>query len=258
MKVTRLFSVGAMAAAMLASPLALADVNLSATQKTEVQQVIRDYLMTHPEILVDVSRELEKKQQAAMQTQAKSAILQNSDQLFSGKLTTIGNTKGNVTVVEFFDYQCGHCKRMKPIIASLLKKDSNLRVVYKEFPIFGKESEFAAQVAMAAGMQGKYQQMNEALLQLDKNLDKALVLKTASDLGLNMQQLQKDITNPEIVAVLKQNKELAQKLKLMGTPAFIVAATPDGVFNAKLEPTLIPGGASEQTLQTMIDKAAKA
>ena len=140
MKITSLLTAGALAAA-IGSPVAMAADQMAPEQQKEIEKIVHDYLVNNPEVLVEVSQALQQKQQQNIQQQAKTGILENADQLFSGTLAVAGNPKGNVTLVEFFDYQCIHCKKMAPTIGELIKKDNNLRVIYKEFPIFGKSSE---------------------------------------------------------------------------------------------------------------------
>ena len=256
MKITSLLTAGALAVAM-ASPVVMAANTISAEQKKDVEKIVHDYLVNNPDVLVEASQALQQKQQQNVQQQAKAAIFENVEQLFGGNVTVIGNPKGSVTLVEFFDYQCIHCKKMAPTIAALIKKDSNLRVIYKEFPIFGKSSELASQAALAAGMQGKYLQMHEALLNINKRLDDKLVMATAKSIGLDMVKLQKDMESKTVADLLDANRQLAEKMHLMGTPAFIIAATPAGKFNPKSDPTFIPGAASEDVLQDLIKKASK-
>ena len=204
---------------------------------------------------MEASQALQQKQQLTQQTEAKAAILKNVTQLLSEKLAVEGNPKGDVTVIEFFDYQCGHCKQMKPVIADMLSKNKQVRVVYKEFPIFGKTSEIAARAALAAGMQGKYIAMHDALLQQTKAMSKELVDETAKTLGLNVAKFQADMDSKVVTETLEANRKLAEKLHLMGTPAFIVLATPAAVFKAGSETAFIPGGTSAETLQVLINKA---
>ncbi|MCW8397823.1 DsbA family protein [Legionella sp. PATHC035] len=260
MKFTNLLTVGALTASLVSPAIMAADTNnttpMSDAQKKEIEKVVHDYLVANPEVLLEASQALQQKQQQNMQQQAQSAIKENTDQLFLGKTTIVGNPKGNVTIVEFFDYQCIHCKKMSPIIDSLIKKDSDLRVVYKEFPIFGKSSELASRAALAAGMQGKYQEMHNALIGIDKRLNDQIVMATAKSLGLDMKKLKTDMQSKEVTAILDANRELAEKLHLMGTPAFIIASTPNGQFKTGSEPSFIPGAASEESLQELIKKAA--
>ncbi len=230
---------------------------MAAPQKKQMEQVIHDYLVNHPEVLLEASQALQKKQQDEMQTVAKSAILKNADQLFKPDGAYTGNPKGNVTIVEFFDYQCVHCKRMKPIIGELSSKNPKLRVIYKELPIFGKRSETASRAALAAAKQGKYEAMQAALLKIEKRLDDALVMSTAESIGLDMAKLKQDMQSQAITDELAANQALAEKLNLMGTPAFILASTPEGKFDANHEPTFIPGAATLESLQDLVSQANK-
>lgn len=234
-----------------------ADSAAPALQKEYVEQVVHDYLVTHPEVLLEASQALQKKQQDEAQQVAKSAILKHADQLFQASGAVTGNPKGAVTVVEFFDYQCVHCKRMKPILSEISQKNANVRVIYKELPIFGKRSETASRAALAAAKQGKYEAMQAALLKIEKRLDDALVLSTAESIGLDMAKLKQDMKSKAIDDELAANHTLADNLNLMGTPAFIVASTPSGQFNADYEPNFIPGAATVESLQDFVEQAGK-
>lgn len=229
---------------------------MSPAQVAAFDKMIHDYLINHPEVLLEASQVLQKKQQLAMQKEAQAAILQNASDLLKENLAVAGNPKGNVTIVEFFDYACGHCQKMKPVINNLIKKDPNLRVVYREFPIFGKSSEFASRVALAAAMQGKYAPLQDALFGADKHLDEEMILNAAKATGVDMAKLKVDMNSKAVTDMLSANRQLAEKIHLMGTPAFIVMSTPAGQFKADSEPSFVPGSTSEAALQAMIDKAA--
>lgn len=264
MKFTHFLMAGAMATSLVSGAVIAADTvtqeqvpsTMSDAQKKDIEKLIHEYLVANPEVLLEASQALQQKQQQNMQQQAQAAILENAATLFDGKLTTVGNAKGAVTVVEFFDYQCIHCKKMSPIMDGIVKKDSGVRIVYKEFPIFGKSSEVASRAALAAGMQGKYQAMHDALLKIEKRLDNKIVMDTAKSLGLDMQKLAKDMDSKEVSEILEANRKLAEKMHLMGTPAFVIASTPDGHFKTGTEPSFVPGAATEESLQEMIKKAA--
>ncbi len=227
---------------------------LTPAQQQQMEKVVHDYLVNHPEVLVEASQVLQKKQQQEMQNQAQAAIVNQASDLFKPNMTMAGNLKGDVTLVEFFDYQCGHCKKMQPVVSTLIEKNKNLRVIYKEFPIFGKSSEFASQAVLAAARQGKYVQLQEALFKFDKPLNDEAVLGAAKNVGLNIDQLKKDMASSAVKEELEQNRALAEKIHLMGTPAFIVAYTPMGQFDSKVAPAFLPGGASEAAMQEMIDQ----
>lgn len=255
-KVTSLLTAAALLTAM-SSPAAIAAADtMSDTQKKQFEQVIHDYLINNPEVLMEASQALQQKQQQTMQKQAQAAIADQASSLVNDNLTVVGNPKGKVTLIEFFDYQCIHCKKMAPVIGELIKKDADLRVVYKEFPIFGKSSDLASRAALAAAMQGKYLALHEALLKQDKRLNEQLIMDTAKAAGLNVAKLKTDMNSKTVTDALEANRQLAEKLHLMGTPAFIVVATENGKVVEGSTPAFIPGAASEEALQELIKKAA--
>lgn len=259
MKKNNILAVTVLAAA-LSTPLAsYADANtFTHAQKKEIETIVHDYLLAKPEVLIEASQELQKHQNALMQEQAKSAISQNGQALVSGTLTVAGNPKGDVTLVEFFDYQCGHCVKMKPIINSLIKKNPNLRVVFKEFPIFGKDSELASRVAIVAAMQGKYMKFQDLLFKADKqHLDEETIMAIAKKAGLNMKTLKTEMQSKQVTDLLEESHKLAASVHLMGTPAFIILSTPNGQFKPGAKTAFIPGASQEDTMQELIDSMAK-
>lgn len=132
--------------------------------ETQVVEIVRDYLTENPEILVEMTTELDKRQQAEEASMQEKAISDNSDALFrSSKAFAAGNPDGDVTVVEFFDYNCGFCRRAMPVVVKLLDNDDKVKLVFKELPIFGDDSEDAAKGALAAKIQGKYFEMHQKL-----------------------------------------------------------------------------------------------
>lgn len=256
MILTRLLTATALVASMTSSVVMADNSTLSEAQKTEMQKVIHDYLVNNPEVLLEASAVLQQKQQQGMQDQAKSAISESASQLFNDTFTVLGNPKGNVTLVEFFDYQCIHCKKMSPVIKELISKNANLRVIYKEFPIFGESSTLASKAALAAAMQHKYLAMHEALLAKEKHLDASIIDETAKSIGLNMTKFKADMNSDAVAKALAENRQIAEKMHLMGTPAFIIASTPNGEFNKNSTPAFIPGAASAEVLEELIKKAS--
>lgn len=257
-KLVNIVTSAALIGTLSVSPMAMAaEKPMTDAQKKQIEKVIHDYIVNNPEVLIEASQALQKKQQDNMRQQAQSAIESNAEQLFSGKLTTLGNPKGNVTLVEFFDYQCVHCKKMAPVVDSLIEKDKNLRVIYKEFPIFGKTSEVASRAALAAAMQGKYKSFHEALIAKEKRLTDKEIFAVAKKVGLDMKKLKKDMQSKKVTETLAENKKLAEKMMLMGTPAFVVAKTPNGTYQKGSDPAFIPGAASEDTLQDLIVRMSK-
>ena len=192
-------------------------------QRQEMGTIIRDYLLSHPEILQEMSQTLEQKQKQAEEEQRKVGLVQNANQIFRDKSDYVaGNPNGNVTMVEFFDYNCPWCKKDFPDVMALLDEDKELKLVFKEFPILGPDSEYAAKAAIAAGKQGKYLKMHMALYRYEGRVTQEAVDEIASSQGLDMDQLKKDMDDPETAEIIARNRDLAQSLAINGTPAFII------------------------------------
>lgn len=214
----------ACAAALLAFSLPVsAETSFSDAQKTEIGEVVRDYLLANPEILLEVSRALEDKQKQAEAEQRGKALEANADAIFRSPHDFVaGNPDGDVTMVEFFDYNCGWCKKGLPEVVSLIEQDKNLRVVLKEFPIFGGDSDYAAKAAIAAKAQGKYWELHTALLSHEGKVTRDVVDTLAKEAGLDIEKLKADMGSPEVAQVIAGNQALAQSLAINGTPAFII------------------------------------
>ena len=189
----------------------------------KVQGIVRDYLVRNPEILVAMTTELDRRQQAELDSKQRKTISDNAEALFRapGGLVT-GNPNGDVTVVEFFDYNCGYCRKALPDLVKLMENDPQVRVVLKELPIFGEDSEAAAKAALAADKQGKYFEMHQKLFNEPGKSDKAKALKVAGELGLDVAQLEKDMADPAVQKALDDTRELAQRLELQGTPFYLI------------------------------------
>jgi protein-disulfide isomerase len=201
----------------------------SADQRTEIGQIIKDYLMAHPEIMTDVINELDKRQKEAEVEKHRTAVKENFATLFtSPHQVVLGNPKGNVTMVEFFDYNCGYCKRAMSDMLDLLKADGNLRFVLKEFPVLGEGSVEAAHVAVAARMQDKtgkkYLEFHQKLLGGRGPADKARALAAAKDAGFDIARIEKDMQSPEVKATIDENMKLAEELGVNGTPSYVVGS----------------------------------
>ncbi len=198
------------------------DAPSAALDDKRVIEIVRNYLTENPEILVEMTGELDRRQAEEQVAQQSKAIGENAEALFRSKLSfTGGNPDGDVTLVEFFDYNCGYCKRALPDVVKLVEGDDKVRLVLKELPIFGEDSENAAKGALAAMKQGKYFEMHRKLYETGK-ADKDKVLRVAGELGLDVEQLQKDMESDEVKKALEEARELAEKLGLQGTPLFLV------------------------------------
>ncbi len=199
------------------------DAPRAALDEKAIVDVVRDYLTKNPEILVDMTTELDKRQQAQESEKQQKVIGDNADAIFrSPQSYAAGNPNGDVTVVEFFDYNCGFCRRALPDVIKLVDTDDKVRVVFKELPIFGEESEWAAKAALAAGKQGKYFEMHQKLYTAPGKADKDKALRVAGEIGLDVPQLEKDMEDPSIAKALEETKDLAQKLGLQGTPLYLI------------------------------------
>ena len=193
-----------------------------ALEEKRVIKIVRNYLTDNPEILVEMTTELDKRQAEEQAAQQSKTISENKHALFRSKLSFTGNPDGDVTLVEFFDYNCGYCKRALPDIVKLVDEDSKVRLVLKELPIFGEDSEAAAKGALAAMKQNKYFEMHQKLYSESGKADKEKVLKVAGELGLDVDQLQKDMESDDVKKGIEEARDLAQKLGLQGTPLFLI------------------------------------
>jgi protein-disulfide isomerase len=220
-------------ALLLAAALPARADDPSAADVAKIQKIIADYLKSHPEVVVDALQEYQKKQDAMKADAARQTIASAHDELLNDAANPeAGNPKGDVTVVEFFDYRCPYCKAVAGDLQKAVSADGNVRVIYKEFPILGPESLVASRAALAAAVQGKYQPFHDKLLAFKGNLDDATIYAIAGDAGLDVTKLKADMQKPEIKDQIGRNYHLADKLNIQGTPAFIIGDV------------LLPGAAS--------------
>jgi protein-disulfide isomerase len=218
----------ALVLACLVAPPAHAQ-SFSDAQRGEIERIIKEYLTAHPEVLQDVMNELEKRQNVAEAEKMSVGVREHKEVLFnSAHQVTLGNPQGDVTLVEFFDYNCGYCKRAMADMLQLLKTDPNLRVVLKEFPVLGPGSVEAAHVAVAVRMQDKtgkkYLDFHQKLLGGRGPADKARALAAAKEAGLDMARLEKDLASDEVKMTLDEAIKVAEAIGLNGTPSYIVGA----------------------------------
>jgi protein-disulfide isomerase len=220
-----LTAVAATALLMLASPVAAEEFPVA--QKSEIEHIIREYLVSHPEVLQDAIAELEKRQAAADLEKTKAAVASNTDTVFnSSRQVVLGNPAGDVTMVEFFDYNCGYCKRAMTDMLDLMKTDPKLKIILKEFPVLGSGSIEAAKVAVAVRMQDKggkkYLEFHQKLLGGRGQADKARALAVAKEVGLDMKRIEADMESDEAKVSLEEGHKLGETLGLNGTPSYVV------------------------------------
>ncbi len=252
-------------AAMNVTSYATASGNaFNSAEKQQIETVVHDYLLKNPDVVVQSLQLFQEKQmnqarETIQKTQTNSPKFANA--LFhEGKDPMAGNANGKITVVEFFDYQCSHCIDMAPILQDLIKNNPNVKIVFKEFPIRGPISDYAAKVALAANEQGKYAAFHDALMLLaakQQPLTQDAVLGVAKNVGLDMDKVKAALASDAIKQQLKANYKLAQDLQLMGTPAFFVAksdVTPNAPSSAII---FVPGQLTKDQLEQVINKVSQ-
>ena len=236
---------GAVVAATATSPRRLAaapaasSMALTADQ-AELGKSIRAYLMANPEVLVDAMQELERKQDSQRDTVAQKAIQENRAGLMSDPDSPIvGNPNGDVTIVEFSDYQCPYCKRAHTTVKSVLVADSKVKLIFKDLPILGEPSRIAALAALASRAQGKHLALHDALMEFGGKLDRDRIMEIAASVGLDVARLQKDMDDPKLKEIIERNMALASALGVRGTPAFVIGNQ------------FVPGAVAADTLKRM-------
>jgi protein-disulfide isomerase len=222
----RLLSPALFALAIAAAPSIASAQTFSDGQRGEIETIIKNYLVTHPEVLEEAMTELSKRQAAAEAEKHEASVEQNADTIFnSPRNVTLGNKNGDVTFVEFFDYNCGYCKRAMADMLNLLKSDPKLKVVLKEFPVLSEGSVEAAKVAVAVRMQdsgAKYLDFHQKLLGGRGPADKARAMAAAKEAGLDVARIEKDLASPEVRATIEENFKLAEAMGMNGTPSYVI------------------------------------
>ena len=213
-----------------------------------IEQIIHDYLIAHPEVVTEALKAGDARAKQAEEAESRAEILKHQDDLLRDAKSPVGgDPTGDVTIVEFFDYRCPYCKQVEPTLEALLKEDPRVRVVYKEFPILGPQSLIASRVSLAALKQSpqKYARLHTALMNLKGELSPDVIMKTAESVGLDMAKIKIDMNGKDIEALIKRNYDLADTLKISGTPAFIIGTA------------MSPGAVDLATLRKMVADARK-
>lgn len=223
----RLLLPALLALAFCATPPAASAQSFSDGQRGEIETIIKSYLLAHPEVLEEAMAELNKRQAAAEAEKHEASVAQNSDTIFnSPRGVVLGNRDGDVTFVEFFDYNCGYCKRAMADMLDLMKTDPKLKVVLKEFPVLSEGSVEAAKVAVAVRMQDpsgkKYLDFHQRLLGGRGPADKARAMAAAKEAGLDTARIEKDLASPEVRATIEENFKLAESMGMNGTPSYVI------------------------------------
>jgi protein-disulfide isomerase len=214
-------------AATPVTPMVAPDTSdLSDAQRSEVEAIIKNYLIANPEIIRDALNELQRRQDEAEQIAQAKAIGDNTALLFSSqRQVVLGNPKGDVTLVEFFDYNCTYCKRAHADMKKLIENDKNLRVVLKEFPVLGEGSVAAAQVATAVNIVApdRYGEFHDKLLSERGQANAERALAIVDEMGLDRKAIEAKVNSDEVKASITEAYDLANKLSLSGTPSYVTA-----------------------------------
>jgi protein-disulfide isomerase len=198
--------------------------SFSDAQRADIEAIIKDYLTNkHPEILAEGLQNLQKHEQDEADAKSKQGVLNAKDRVFNDISSPVGgNAKGNVTVVEFYDYQCGYCKMSQDAVEKLLKDDKNVKFIYKEFPILGPASGEAAKAALASVKQGKFLAYHDALMEKKDHLNADMIYQVAKDVGIDVDKLKKDMNDNSVTDEITADLKLGQDIGVRGTPMFIV------------------------------------
>lgn len=195
------------------------------SEKEEIGQIVRDYLLENPEILIEVQQALEAKQEQESHAQKSEVLAQSGDAIFNDPFDPVfGNPDGDVTIVEFFDYNCGFCRRSLADMQHILDTDKNVKFVLKEFPIFGPNSIAVHKVALAYKniAPEKYFDYHVTMMSEEGQIDEARALQIARESGADMDALRDEMNNPQIIDSFRQTDDLAGGLGITGTPSYVV------------------------------------
>lgn len=192
-------------------------------QRQDIERIVKDYLIKNPEVILEIQSALQTKMAEEEAARTKELVATNAKEIYRHPSAAVaGNPDGDVTVVEFFDYNCGYCKRGFADVAKLIENDPKVRFVFKEFPILSKDSEEVSKLALAARLQGKYWEFHRALLSLKGRATEATALDLASKIGLDVERLKADRNDPSVQEELDRVQDLANKMGINGTPHFLV------------------------------------
>ncbi|MEP2682202.1 MAG: DsbA family protein [Sulfitobacter sp.] len=230
----------------LAIGLAVAPIAGFAQEPSDarIKELALEAIRENPQIIMEAVQLLEQ-EQAATQAEAAADLLKNQRELLEHdpNAPVFGNPEGDVTVVEFFDYNCPYCKRAMSEVQGLLDVDRDVRLVYREWPILSEGSVFAAKAALAAREQGKYEEFHWALMGMEQRAEEASVMRLAEEIGLDIEQLRTDMEAPKVQEHIDESMRLTQALGFNGTPSFVIGDD------------MVPGFVEQEQLEALVDKA---
>jgi protein-disulfide isomerase len=234
----------ALAAFILLLPAAAQQSNPPAS-KAEIEAIVKEYILKHPEVIIESVRLHQERERASREQRAKDSLVAKQQELLFDPTSpaTKAAVPNQVSIVTFFDYRCGYCKRVYPTLQKVLADHKEVRLVFKELPILGPESLVASKAALAAAKQGKYLEFHNALMTSEIPATAASVEQTAKAVGLDIAKLKVDMESAEIASILTRNQQLAQSLGVEATPTFVIGSE------------LIPGAIGEDGFKQLIAKA---
>lgn len=236
MRSARLLAIAVLLGSAVLAPLAHHAVAADEPKlsQQEIEKIVHDYLLREPEVLAEAFRRLQQRQSAAVATKAKQAIQSNQQALLSDQASPVeGNAQGKVTIVEFFDYRCVHCRHVASTIDHIVSSNASVRVVYKNFPVLGEPSVLAARAAVAAQQQGGWPKLHRAMLAFEGDFTVEAILALGASVGLDSARLKTDMMSPATDKALQANMTLAAALGLDATPSFVIG---DRVIRGALSP----------------------
>ncbi len=203
-------------------PGAQAEEGFAEAQKSEIQTIVKQYLMENPEVLVESLEAYRVKEEREQEEQSAAKVTESLSYLTRSDAPSAGNADGSITIVEFFDYNCGYCKRALPDIQKVLNEEKDVRFIFQEMPILGPTSFTAAQWALAAHKQGKYFEYHTALMDHRGAKNESELTKIADKLGLDTKKMKQDANSEDVKSMLNKSMQTARDIGIQGTPAFIV------------------------------------
>jgi protein-disulfide isomerase len=219
---------------------------LTQAQVVEIEKIIANYLKKNPDVIMNSFQAGMEAQQKEATAKMEKAVAENKNKIFKDAATpTAGNPHGTQSLVVFMDPYCGYCKKFHKELITLLKTNKDVKVIFKDIPIMGSNSEIAIKAMLAAKDQGKYDQLQNAIYSSDKSLTKKQILKIASSLGIDTKKLEHDMNDKTVQAEIDQNLELSKTLGINGTPTLIVGET-----------TVLPGYVSAEELNKKLKESA--
>lgn len=221
--------------------------DLTDGQKKEVEAIVRELITKkEPELIIKAAQTVQEKMESEAATKGQQSVEKNLNKIINDSDAPVGgNAKGDVTVVEFFDYSCGYCKLAQENLEKLLSDDKNIRLIYKELPILGQNSLTASKAALASVSQGGYLKFHEALMKSKSPLNESAVMDVAKETGLDTEKLKKDMESEKIAKMLKSNIALAKEIGAQGTPTFIIGGK------------LYPGAVPYEQMKEAVEAARK-